>query len=125
MVLPPVGGTRGAPAGYRESVLRNAPFALAGLFYGITLVGWVLLLAVAAPIVAFEAWKVWSDRLGIRIGDVFADTQVVDGKVLSRAEVAPIEAPDPAVAPTPSGPVASSHRTASPLEALDGSQRVG
>jgi hypothetical protein len=30
---------------------------------------------------------VWSDRLGIRIGDIFADTQVVDGKVVTRIEV--------------------------------------
>ena len=28
---------------------------------------------------------IFTDRLGIRIGDIFADTQVVDGKVLSKA----------------------------------------
>ena len=87
MVLPPRGATRGVPAGYRESVLRNAPFALVGLFYGLTLVGWFLLLVVGLPVIAFEGYMVWTDRLGIRIGDIFADTQVVDGKVLSKAEV--------------------------------------
>jgi hypothetical protein len=87
MVLPARGGTRGVPAGYRESVLRNAPFALVGLFYGYTLVGWFLLFVVGLPIIAFEAYMVWSDRLGIRIGDIFADTQVVDAKVVSKAEV--------------------------------------
>src|ERR687888_280297 len=67
-----------------ESVLRNAPFALVGLFYGLTLVGWLLFFVVGLPIVAFEAYMVWSDRLGIRIGDIFADTQVVDAKVLAK-----------------------------------------
>jgi len=111
MVIPPKGQTRGVPAGYRESVLRNAPFALVGLFYGLTLVGWLLLFVVGLPIVAFEAYMVWSDRLGIRIGDIFADTQVVDGKVVSRSEVvaaaADLRAADlRAVAPTPPGPAA-------------------
>jgi hypothetical protein len=30
---------------------------------------------------------VWTDRLGIRIGDIFADTQVIDGKVVTKVEV--------------------------------------
>jgi hypothetical protein len=87
MVLPPRGATRGVPAGYRESVLRNAPFALLGLFYGLTLVGWLLFLLVGVPVVVFEAYMVWSDRHGIRIGDIFADTQVVDAKVVSKVAV--------------------------------------
>jgi hypothetical protein len=106
MVLPARGGQRGAPAGYRESVLRNAPFALVALFYGVPIL-WVVLFVAGIPILAFEAYMAWSDRLGIRIGDIFADTQVVDGKVLSKAEV-PSAAPDlRAVAPTPQGPSAS------------------
>ncbi len=106
MVLPPKGSkqTRGRPAGYRESVLRNAPFALVSLFYGITLVGWVLLFVVGIPIVAFVAWMVWSDRLGIRIGDIFADTQVVDTKVLVLAPGAPEHLE--VVSPAPQGPAA-------------------
>lgn len=110
MVLPPAGGTRGVPAGYRESVLRNAPFALVGLFYGLTLIGWVLLFAVGLPIVAFEAYMVWSDRLGIRIGDIFADTQVVDGKVVSKIEVLAGGEMRSVVAPTPPGPAAGAVR---------------
>jgi len=105
MVLPPDGGARGAPAGYRESVLRNAPFALIGLFYGLTLVGWFLLFVVGVPIVAFEAYMAFSDRLGIRIGDIFADTQVVDGKVLSKMEGAAQSELHP-VGPPPGGPAA-------------------
>jgi hypothetical protein len=108
MVLPPPGGERGVPAGYRESLLRNAPFALVGLFYGLPIIGWILLFVVGVPIVAFEAYMVWSDRLGLRIGDIFADTQVVDGKVLSKADmIAPARRDlNPVVAPTPPGSAA-------------------
>jgi hypothetical protein len=60
---------------------------------------------VGVPIVAFEAYMAWSDRLGIRIGDIFADTQVVDGKVLSRTPVAAESELHP-VAPPPAGPAA-------------------
>ena len=37
MVLPPEGSrsTRGAPAGYRESILRNAAFGFVALFFGV------------------------------------------------------------------------------------------
>jgi hypothetical protein len=60
------------------------------------------------PIVAFEAYMIYSDRLGIRIGDIFADTQVVDGKVMSKdAAVARDLTP---VAPAPPGPSASATR---------------
>ncbi len=113
MVLPPRGATRGHPAGYRESVLRNAPFALVGLFYGLTLVGWLMLFVVGVPIVAFEAYMAWSDRHGIRIGDIFADTQVVDGKVVSRAEVSGT-AEIGGVARPPPGPATGTVRRVAP-----------
>jgi uncharacterized RDD family membrane protein YckC len=80
------GETRGRPAGYRESMLRNFPFALLALFYSMPVL-WLVLFLAGVPILAFESWMVWSDRLGIRIGDIFADTQVVDGKVVTRIEV--------------------------------------
>jgi uncharacterized RDD family membrane protein YckC len=75
-----------APASYRESMLRNADFALIALFFVVPL-GWILLLLVGVPVIAFESWMVWTDRLGIRIGDIFADTQVVDAKVVVKIEV--------------------------------------
>ena len=102
VVLPPEGVVgRARPAGYRDSVLRNAPFALVGLFYGLTLVGWLLLFVVGLPIVAFEAYMVWSDRLGIRIGDVFADTQVVDAKVVAKDIAAALGGGASATPPAP------------------------
>jgi uncharacterized RDD family membrane protein YckC len=75
---------RRAPAGWHESMLRNAPFALVAVFYAVPLL-WPVLFVVGLPIVAFEAYMIFTDRLGIRIGDIFADTQVVDAKVLSKA----------------------------------------
>lgn len=98
MVRPPPGG-RGRPAGYRESVLRNAPFALAALFWGV-LYFWIVLLIVGVPILAYEAWRAWKDPLGLRMGDLFADTQVVDAKIVSKIEVV-AETRLRAVAPAP------------------------
>ena len=44
---------------------------------------------------------IYTDRLGVRIGDIFADTQVVDGKVLAKGEAV---TPDLAATPAPPGP---------------------
>jgi uncharacterized RDD family membrane protein YckC len=75
---------RRAPAGYHESLLRNAPFALVAVFWAVPLL-WPMLFVAGLPIVGFEAYMIFTDRLGIRIGDIFADTQVVDAKVLTKA----------------------------------------
>ena len=96
---------RRAPAGWHESVLRNAPFALVAVFWSVPLL-WPVLFVAGVPIVAFEAYMVWSDRHGIRIGDIFADTQVVDAKVVSKIEV--VAGGDlRAAAPPPPGPATS------------------
>lgn len=104
---------RRAPAGWHESLLRNAPFALVAIFYAIPLL-WPVLFVVGVPIIAFETYMIFTDRLGIRIGDIFADTQVVDAKVLSKAgEIAhgirPIATPPPT---TPSATCGSASRSA-------------
>ncbi len=98
---------RRAPAGWHESMLRNAPFALVAVFYAVPLL-WPVLFLAGVPIVAFETYMIFTDRLGIRIGDIFADTQVVDGKVMARAEEAPRTLTP--VAPAPRGPTASATR---------------
>jgi uncharacterized RDD family membrane protein YckC len=91
---------RRAPAGWHESVLRNSPFALVAVFYAVPVL-WPVLFVVGLPIVGFEAYMIYTDRLGVRIGDIFADTQVVDAKVLSKAgEIAHGIRP---VAPAPPG----------------------
>jgi uncharacterized RDD family membrane protein YckC len=102
---------RRAPAGWHESVLRNAPFALVAVFYAIPLL-WPVLFVVGLPIVGFEAYMIFTDRLGIRIGDIFADTQVVDAKVLSKAgEIAHGIRP---VAPAPPGTTPTATRAGAP-----------
>jgi uncharacterized RDD family membrane protein YckC len=102
---------RRSPAGWHESVLRNAPFALVAVFYAIPLL-WPVLFVVGLPIVGFEAYMIFTDRLGIRIGDIFADTQVVDAKVLSKAgEIAHGIRP---VAPAPPGTTPTATRAGAP-----------
>lgn len=66
-----------------QSAVRNLPNSLA---FALALNP--VLILVSGPILAFEAYMAFSDPQGIRIGDIFADTQVVDGKI-------PVEAPLP------------------------------
>lgn len=80
--------TRSA-ARHRDSTLRNAPLAL------VVLLGMMPaphgLVAAAAGLVVIggvEAWRVVRDPLGWRLGDTWAQTQVVDGKVVAGATVA-------------------------------------
>ena len=77
-----------ASAGLAQSVIRNSPFCLAFVFYAVPIVGWLLLVVVGLPLLAFEGYMVYSDQLGIRVGDVFADTQVVDTKVVVGTPIA-------------------------------------
>jgi uncharacterized RDD family membrane protein YckC len=69
------------PCSLVQSAIRNLPPAIA---FALTLNP--VLALVAGPLLAFEAYMAFSDALGIRIGDIFADTQVIDGKV-------PVDAP--------------------------------
>jgi hypothetical protein len=71
------------PARFRESALRNAPFALIVLLGMMPRpLGYVALAAGVLSIGCVEAWKVVRDPLGWRLGDIWAQTQVVDGKVV-------------------------------------------
>jgi uncharacterized RDD family membrane protein YckC len=98
------------PATYRESMLRNAPFALVAVFYAVPIL-WPVLFVAGVPIVAFEAYMIYTDRLGVRIGDIFADTQVVDGKVLSKSD-APVELTP--VTPPPGSSASATREGAAP-----------
>ncbi len=79
---------RRAPAGIQESILRNAPFAVATVCWAVPLL-WPAFFVVGIPILAVEAWRVWDEPLGRRLGDRLAETQVVDAKVLAREELGP------------------------------------
>lgn len=61
---------------HRQSAVRNLPVAVA-----FAIVTNPFLIIVALAIALFELYMVLTDLLGVRIGDIFADTQVIDAKV--------------------------------------------
>jgi uncharacterized RDD family membrane protein YckC len=74
-------------ARFRDSTLRNAPLALIVLMRMMPEpLGLRAGLAGLLVICAVEAWKAVRDPLGRRFGDVWAQTQVVDGKVVSGSQ---------------------------------------
>lgn len=73
-----------AGARFRDSTLRNAPLALVVLLRMMPEpLGLRAFLGGLVVIGGVEAWKSLGDPLGRRFGDVWAQTQVVDGKVVS------------------------------------------
>jgi hypothetical protein len=80
--------TRSA-ARHRDSTLRNAPLALVVLLGMMPApLGMVAFAAGLVVIGSVESWRVLRDPLGLRLGDVWAQTQVVDGKVVEGTRVA-------------------------------------
>lgn len=71
---------RREPASFSESIIRNLPFAILFLLFQIPYAGWILASAVAA----FEGLLVIGNERGLRLGDEFAQTQVLDGDRLDR-----------------------------------------
>lgn len=61
-------------AGFRESIIRNVPFAAAQVAFAVPYVGWIL----SAAIVAIEAVLIIGNEQGRRLGDELAGTQVLD-----------------------------------------------
>jgi uncharacterized RDD family membrane protein YckC len=61
-------------AGFRESIIRNLPFAVAQVAYAVPYVGWL----VSVAIIAFEAVLILGNEQGRRFGDEVAGTQVLD-----------------------------------------------
>jgi uncharacterized RDD family membrane protein YckC len=70
-----------APARFQESLVRNAPFAAVTVFWALPIL-WPAFFLVGLPVIGYEAWQVWDEPLGRRLGDRLAETQVVDAKVL-------------------------------------------
>ena len=71
----------GRDADYRASALRNFPFAVALLLHLVPSMGEFLFFTVGPALLVYEGVKCVSDKLGLRVGDLFAQTQVVDTKV--------------------------------------------
>jgi hypothetical protein len=61
-------------AGFRESIIRNLPFAVAQLAFAVPYVGWI----VSVAVMAFEAVLILGNEQGRRLGDEVAGTQVLD-----------------------------------------------
>ena len=70
----------GLPCSFSDSIMRNIPIGLTVLFALIPILGWILLFTAGLVMILFESYLIYSDTGGIRIGDIFADTQVVDAK---------------------------------------------
>jgi uncharacterized RDD family membrane protein YckC len=66
------------PAGFRESIIRNIPFAVAQLTFAVPYVGPYLGWLVSAVVVGFEAVLIIGNEQGRRLGDELAGTQVLD-----------------------------------------------
>lgn len=80
--------TRSA-ARHRDSAIRNAPLGLVMLFGMLPPpIGGVAFVAGLLVIGGVEVWSAVRDPLGQRRGDQWAQTQVVDGKVVAGATVA-------------------------------------
>jgi uncharacterized RDD family membrane protein YckC len=77
-------------AGYRESALRNFPFALVPLAHYLPGFGDLLLVGGGLGLVTFEGLRAFTDGLGLRLGDLVAGTQVVDTKVVVGMAVQPL-----------------------------------
>ena len=84
---------RRAPASYRESMLRNADFALIALFYVVPL-GWILLLLVGVPVTTFASttWvsaKMSPMRIPSRSVHTIQASKAITGTPTSRSRIQP------------------------------------
>lgn len=66
------------PCTIRESAVRNAPLGVATFFAIIPFWGWILAVLVGIPLVAIEIYLMVTRPGGHRLGDVMADTVVVE-----------------------------------------------
>ncbi len=65
----------GCKAGFKESMIRNAPFAVALFLINIPLTGWIF----PVLLLAFEFLLMLGNKEGMRLGDDLAATKVVEG----------------------------------------------
>lgn len=69
-------------ASFKESIIRNLPLAVGYLLLLVPYIGWVLILAITT----FEALLMVGNDQGLRVGDEFAHTQVLDVGQLDRRD---------------------------------------
>lgn len=61
---------------FRESIIRNLPFGIGYILFGIPWIGWIFALIICT----FEGLLVIGSETGARIGDELAKTQVIDDR---------------------------------------------
>ena len=66
------------PCTLRESMIRNATLGVATFFGIIPFWGWIILIVLGIPLVALEIYLMVTLENGGRLGDVMADTRVVE-----------------------------------------------
>ncbi len=71
------------PCRFKGSLIRNSPLAAAYILSSIPVLNILLIPTAVLLIVGAEAYFLWTDERGMRLGDVFASTRVVepDGSV--------------------------------------------
>ncbi len=67
-----------SPCSLKESAIRNAPLGVATFFGIIPFWGWLLLVLIGIPLVALEIYLMLKSPLGARLGDMMADTKVIE-----------------------------------------------
>jgi uncharacterized RDD family membrane protein YckC len=72
------------PARYRESLLRNAAWGLLLTLHSLPGFGLIVFGAAFLVYGFLESWRILKEPLGLRKGDLWAQTQVVDGKALDK-----------------------------------------
>ncbi len=68
----------GSPARWRESALRNLPAGIATFFAIIPLWGWIIFVLVGIPLALIEVFLMLKLEHETRLGDVMADTRVIE-----------------------------------------------
>ncbi len=66
------------PAGWKDSLLRNAPVGVATFFAIIPIWGWLIAVLIGLPLMFIEVYLILTVETGHRLGDVMADTEVVE-----------------------------------------------
>lgn len=61
-------------SGFKESIIRNLPLAVAYLLFPIPYIGWALAIAITV----FEGLLIIGNAQGLRLGDEIAHTQVLE-----------------------------------------------
>ena len=68
------------PISYKTSLIRNSPIGIATFFSIIPFWGWIILVLVGFPLMAIEIYLMVLVESGHRLGDVMADTEVIQVK---------------------------------------------